>query len=380
MRARLAVLLLAFPVSARECLADKVLLQRGQTIEGKILRESSGQVVIDTQLHGVRATLTLQRADIRSVTRCELPAGFFEGETRPKGPPPPATQAVSPSGALKGSSAPPVPASGAAAPKASEILANQVNLAERGDRTAMRWLVAAYETGQPIPANEHLRRKWLRRLCESGYDDDSLAEHLTLALEDPIGYARLCRPAKLTSAGVSPPSVGKPIEVTGIVRKETGAGWVLRPLERGNPGGLQAEWFGMPEPEGLEVGRAVTLRGALGPDGVLNALQGEVPKPAFKYKFRVLDHGAAAGQAQNWVVGLEVTNTGKQRIRSIDFDVALYQTQSPNKGDLPERVTVTDLLPGESQTKDVTFSLYNFQYLGATSIPKASVVARDPEW
>lgn len=75
---KLATVLMAMLVLALPLAADEILLHDGKVVVGRIVQNTSAFVTIETMVHGRPATLTFRRAQIRSVTRGEVPDSFFE--------------------------------------------------------------------------------------------------------------------------------------------------------------------------------------------------------------------------------------------------------------------------------------------------------------
>lgn len=86
---RTAILVAAILAMAAGAAADEVRLTNGQVVVGRIVRQTSAFVTIETMLNGKRATLTYSRTQIRSVMRGEIPDSFFEAPEEPSPAPPP---------------------------------------------------------------------------------------------------------------------------------------------------------------------------------------------------------------------------------------------------------------------------------------------------
>lgn len=67
------------------CRADVVEMTDGRRFEGRITAERTYDVVIDTMVNKIRLNMTLQRSDIRTVTRSALPDGFFDKPAKEAG-------------------------------------------------------------------------------------------------------------------------------------------------------------------------------------------------------------------------------------------------------------------------------------------------------
>jgi len=68
---------LVFSLAAALAQGDVVTMRNGQKIEGAITKETSAAIEIDAKIGGLRTTMTLQRSDVQTVEKKELPEGFF---------------------------------------------------------------------------------------------------------------------------------------------------------------------------------------------------------------------------------------------------------------------------------------------------------------
>jgi hypothetical protein len=126
------------------------------------------------------------------------------------------------------------------------------------------------------------------------------------------------------------------------------------------------------------AGRFVQVAGYQSNKGVLHAFLVNVPEPEFAFSARVVPHAAVAGKDQTWDVVTSVKNKGKQPIRNVRFTVRCYQLQSPN--DFSKDFTVASISPGDTVTVKTDFSMFNFQFIGRTSIPKCELKLQGFEW
>jgi len=62
-----------------------------------------------------------------------------------------------------------------------------------------------------------------------------------------------------------------------------------------------------------------------------------------------------------------VKNTGRQTLRNIEFGVRLMQVESPNNK--VQTYTIETLAPGQTANFTIDFELFNYQYIGKTSVP-----------
>lgn len=58
--------------------ADVVEMKDGRRFEGNLTADRPYDIVIDTMVNNIRVSMTLQRTEIKSITRSPLPAGFFD--------------------------------------------------------------------------------------------------------------------------------------------------------------------------------------------------------------------------------------------------------------------------------------------------------------
>lgn len=340
--------------------ADEVLLRSGSTLTGRILEEHSAGLTIDTVTNGIRATLRLPRADIRSVTHGPVPDSFF---ARP----------VPPTPTNPGPPAAPTPA----APKAddalrAEIVQSLIRSAERGDVQPMWGLVEVYKNGYAnVPKNPARMAGWLARLCGRGEE----RAHLELAAHSTDAYARICQ-----RSGVDPDAslVGKAIEVTGIVATASPERLKLQSLRNPQDGReLIVDCSHLELPKALVPGRAAMVRGMVRPDRSVLGLFVQLPAPKFEYRYALDQRRIIADYQQHRTVTLTVVNTGQQHIRRVELTL---RYSDPGCPDNPQRkVTLRDIPPGEERSMEVEISLY-FQTPGGTSPPRISVTPGEPVW
>jgi hypothetical protein len=72
-----------------------------------------------------------------------------------------------------------------------------------------------------------------------------------------------------------------------------------------------------------------------------------------------------------------VKNSGKQPVKRLYGLARIYQENSPT--DELEEFELEDLQPGETRQFRVDFRIYNYQLIGATSIPKCELWVTDYE-
>ncbi|MDB5328395.1 MAG: hypothetical protein JWM57_3964 [Phycisphaerales bacterium] len=125
-------------------------------------------------------------------------------------------------------------------------------------------------------------------------------------------------------------------------------------------------------------GRQVEIAGYNDSENVFHAIMVHQPDPVFKYDGELLKHGVVAGKEQNWEVKVTVRNTGVQMIKKIELKVRCFQRQSPNDNSTP--VTFNNIAPGDTVTSTASFSVYNFQYIGKSSVPSVEVKVDKYDW
>ena len=101
------------------------------------------------------------------------------------------------------------------------------------------------------------------------------------------------------------------------------------------------------------------------------------PGVAWKFGLRIPRGGIVGGAVQTFYVDGRVKNVGKQPIQRLRVAVRLYQVQSPN--DWIETLILENVAPGQSRNFTVPFEIYNFTYIGATSIPNVEMTVLDYE-
>lgn len=98
------------------------------------------------------------------------------------------------------------------------------------------------------------------------------------------------------------------------------------------------------------------------------------PSIQWKHALRMPDR-VVAGTDQDFFIDVVVKNTGKQQLRNIQAACRVWQDESPN--DDIDALKVGDLAPGQSKNFTLKFNLYNFQYIGKTSVPKCAFAIVD---
>jgi hypothetical protein len=73
----LIAVLVAAAMAAAAC-GDEITLQSGQVVVGRIVKQTSANITIETMVGGKPATLTFPRTQVRSVVRGAVPDSFFE--------------------------------------------------------------------------------------------------------------------------------------------------------------------------------------------------------------------------------------------------------------------------------------------------------------
>lgn len=128
--------------------------------------------------------------------------------------------------------------------------------------------------------------------------------------------------------------------------------------------------------EKLKVGRVVTVAGVW-EGGKLSALIGEVPEPSFDFRWDLVRRPIRRGEWHLQTVRVTVINKGVQPIKA-----ATLRVQCRLRGGLSRTRTArfTTLGAGASQTVNVNFDTYAFDYGEASGGPEAEVNIEDVDW
>lgn len=125
-------------------------------------------------------------------------------------------------------------------------------------------------------------------------------------------------------------------------------------------------------------GSQVRLYATLADKRTLKGLLVELEPPAFEWKYQLRDPGSLkAGDSKKFFVDGAVKNTGRQVLRNVKVKCRLYQQNSPN--DATGELTFEEIKPGQVQPFTVSVDFFNYQYLGATSVPKVEMKVTDYE-
>ncbi len=125
--------------------------------------------------------------------------------------------------------------------------------------------------------------------------------------------------------------------------------------------------------------RMIDIAGYMNKEGKLVALAAEVPKPTFNCSARMDSGGIIAGKHQVHSVHVTITNSGRQIVRDVKINVRIYDS-SNTKNERNTETVIESLKPGQKISRQVDVSIYNFQYIAGTSIPKVEVNVEDYDW
>lgn len=201
-------------------------------------------------------------------------------------------------------------------------------------------------------------------------------------------FKRKARPATPAQLVAIPPL--KPIKVQAEVESVLNNGAVLQPLLNGKPHGGQMiivddgstrelrnlkkgakvhAWVFSPLTE--EQRDSVRDRSSR-IDRLVYLVAWEPLTPGLRWQIKLRNAGAiVAGKRQTFYVDGFAQNTGEVTFRSVTLEVRLYQISSPN--DWTKKVTLRNLKPKAREKFTTKFEIYNFQYIGGTSVPKVEV-------
>lgn len=120
----------------------------------------------------------------------------------------------------------------------------------------------------------------------------------------------------------------------------------------------------------MRSGLNVTIYGVLRENGI-EVLFYDLAPPGLQWAIQLQQPGAIiAGQDQTFYVDLVLKNTGRQPLLKVVGACRLWQLNSPN--DWTEEIEFVNLLPGETRTLTVPFKIFNYQYIGQTSLPQCA--------
>lgn len=116
----------------------------------------------------------------------------------------------------------------------------------------------------------------------------------------------------------------------------------------------------------------ITVYGPIDEGGYIDVWLMDVAPPGLQWACQLRNPGQiVAGQDQTFVVDVVIKNTGQQAFASVSGAVRLWQRESPN--DVVEEIKIERLLPGESRTIEVPITIFNYQFIGKTSLPMCAM-------
>lgn len=119
----------------------------------------------------------------------------------------------------------------------------------------------------------------------------------------------------------------------------------------------------------------VTVWGKLQPTGIEMWII-ELAPPGLQWASELQNPGAVIGGSnQTFHVNIAIKNTGKQPFVAVKGVVRLWQIDSPN--DWTQEIVVENLLPGQTRTLTVPFEIFNYQYIGKSSVPQCAFTVTD---
>lgn len=218
-------------------------------------------------------------------------------------------------------------------------------------------LVAAEEKSEQSPKIEYRGKQFTR---------ERFLRHAK-----KVSYRELQRNSKL---------IGFAVEVEGTIEEIGAVNWLFAITDRKDriEGTVTIDPTGLGENDFRE-GMVARLYGIVREDRSLEAVLLDLVPPGveWQYALRPIKGGVRGGQVQRYFIDGRVRNTGKQPISRLKVVARMYQENSPN--DELRRFEIEELKPGETRPLEVEFLMYNFQYIGSTSIPKCELRVVDYE-
>jgi hypothetical protein len=163
---------------------------------------------------------------------------------------------------------------------------------------------------------------------------------------------------------------GKAVHVQGALERREGNSFVVASLDdRGRACGsvdVDATRLGDVPYRNAQL---LQIWGIVGPRGVIDARFSTLLPPGVRWQSALRNPGGVvAGTTQTFHIDGLIKNTGSQPLRRVLIWVRMYQISSPN--DYTKTFTIDNLAIGETRRFSCPFSLYNFQYIGASSVPR----------
>ncbi|MHC4996265.1 MAG: hypothetical protein ACYTGQ_14570 [Planctomycetota bacterium] len=249
--------------------------------------------------------------------------------------------------------------------------------AAREGHTDAMWDLISLKRGDP-GVNTGIDRDvliWYRQLIERG---DARAT-FEMAESAPEELAKIAKPLRVQSGRILSPA-GSVVKIEGRVVDFTRQKWKVQLTARAAAKAeVQLDASSL-EPEKLEEGYFVVVYGRVNEDHRLTGMVVQAPAPEYEYKFTMKKGGVAGGGYQTFIVNGLITNKGPQTIKKLQVNVNLSQPSSPNNE--TKQVILTDLPPGQSVKRTLRFNWYNYEYIGASSMPRLNTPkrARVFEW
>jgi TPR repeat protein len=264
-------------------------------------------------------------------------------------------------------------------PDNHEALTYFLKAASNGDNEAGWAAAQMYQKGEGIFHPDPERAlAWYERIAAHGH----VPGQVQLAALAPIRYRKIAKSYTISELTRDEKWLNYPVMLEGkLVDMGEKTCRLAGPLKGKIAWGFKVDIGAIKEPT-LRKDMAVRVYGPLvrSPPGLaIQALVAELVPPEFEWHYKLVKpKGVSGGSDQSFTVEGSVTNTGPQMIKSLDAAVRMYQISSPNDGST--KLTIENLGPGQTQEFSVTFTMHNYQMIGATSIPKVSVEVTDYQY
>lgn len=171
--------------------------------------------------------------------------------------------------------------------------------------------------------------------------------------------------------------IGKLVQAEGSwLQDETGAAGIVVSTPNKPPTTIPLQLSRFADLQ-MRSGLNLKVYGILGKEGI-DAWFLDLAPPGLQWASQLQNPGMiVAGARQTFHVDIVVKNTGKQPLARVSGVCRLWQQESPN--DWTEQLEFENLLPGETRTITVPFEIFNYQYIGKTSLPQCAFTVVDFE-